>query len=170
MGRDIVKNLKFKKHTGKHFDPELFANLLDESYRNTKRADGEMTKKSFSPSSLGYGHGTCPRYWYMAFSGAMFIDDNDAVAVANMAQGTQAHERLQKLISTMPQFVAEEEEGDEEVNLDEVIRALREMNGDVPAEDEEDTDGMTEEEAEEMKSDLEEAYKVIKSLKQNPDS
>ena len=62
-------------------------------------------------------------------------------------------------------FVAEEEEGDEEVNLDEVIRALREMNGDVPAEDEEDTAGMTEEEAEEMKSDLEEAYKVIKSLK-----
>jgi hypothetical protein len=97
MGRDIVKNLKFKKHTGKHFDPELFAQLLDESYRNTKRADGEMTKKSFSPSSLGYGHGTCPRYWYMAFSGAMFIDDNDAVAVANMAQGTQAHERLLQL-------------------------------------------------------------------------
>ena len=57
-----------------------------------------------------------------------------------------------------------EEEGDEEVNLDEVIRALREMNGDVSAEEEE-TSGMTEEEAEEMKSDLEEAYKVIKSLK-----
>ncbi len=110
MAREIVKNLKFKKHTGKHFDPELFASLLDESYRNTKRADGEMTKKSFSPSSLGYGHGTCPRYWYMAFSGAMFIDDNDAVAVANMAQGTQAHERLQKLISTMPEFRNEEEE------------------------------------------------------------
>ena len=62
-------------------------------------------------------------------------------------------------------FVAEEEEGDEEVNLDEVIRALREMNGDVPAEEEETVAGMTEEEAEEMKSDLEEAYKVIKSLK-----
>ena len=60
-------------------------------------------------------------------------------------------------------FVAEE--GDEEVNLDEVIRALREMNGDVPAEEEETVAGMTEEEAEEMKSDLEEAYKVIKSLK-----
>lgn len=110
MARDIVKNLKFKKHTGKFFDPEKFAQLLDESYRNTKRADGEMTKKSFSPSSLGYGHGNCPRYWYMAFSGAVFIDDNDAVAVANMAQGTQAHERLQKLIATMPEFVREEEE------------------------------------------------------------
>jgi hypothetical protein len=40
----------------------------------------------------------------------MFIDNNDAVAVANMAQGTQAHERLQKLIATMPEFKAEEEE------------------------------------------------------------
>jgi CRISPR/Cas system-associated exonuclease Cas4 (RecB family) len=110
MGRNIVKNLKFKKHMGKFFDPELFASMLDESYKNTKRADGEMTKASFSPSSLGYGHGTCPRYWYMAFSGAVFIDNNDAVAVANMAQGTQAHERLQNLIKTMPQWKAEEEE------------------------------------------------------------
>ena len=59
-------------------------------------------------------------------------------------------------------FVAED---DEEVDLNEVIRALREMNGDVPAEEEEPVAGMTEEEAEEMKSDLEEAYKVIKSLK-----
>jgi len=110
MARDIVKNLKFKKHTGNFFDPEKFAQLLDESYRNTKRPDGDTTKKSFSPSSLGYGHGTCPRYWYMAFTGAVFIDDNDAVAVANMAQGTQAHERLQNLIKTMPEWRAEEEE------------------------------------------------------------
>jgi hypothetical protein len=46
----------------------------------------------------------------MAFSGAVFIDSNDAVAVANMAQGTQAHERLQNLIKTMPEWRAEEEE------------------------------------------------------------
>jgi hypothetical protein len=45
MAREIVKNLKFKKHTGKHFDPELFASLLDESYRNTKRADGERSEE-----------------------------------------------------------------------------------------------------------------------------
>ena len=95
---------------GEIFDPEDFAALLDQSYRDTKRADGEMTKKSFSPSSLGYGHGTCPRYWYMAFSGGVFIYSNDAVAVANMAQGTQAHERLQGLIKTLPQWRAEEEE------------------------------------------------------------
>jgi CRISPR/Cas system-associated exonuclease Cas4 (RecB family) len=109
MGRSIVSNLKFKKATGK-FDAELFAEQLDSAYLALKRPDGEMTKKSFSPSTLGYGHGNCPRYWYMAFSGANFIDDNDSVAVANMQQGTQAHERLQALIRTFPQFVTEEEE------------------------------------------------------------
>ena len=57
----------------------------------------------------------------------------------------------------------EEEGGEEEVDLNEVIRALREMNGDEPAEEEEG--GMTEEEAEEMQGELEEAYRVIKSLK-----
>jgi CRISPR/Cas system-associated exonuclease Cas4 (RecB family) len=98
MAKEIVKNLKFKKYTGK-FDIDEFAKMLDDAYLATKRPDGEMTKKSFSPSSFGYGHGNCPRYWYMAFSGANFIDNNGAQAVANMAYGTQAHDRLQKLIS-----------------------------------------------------------------------
>ena len=109
MGRDIVSNLKFKKHTG-DFQPEEFARMLDDAYLATKRDDAVTTKKSFSPSSLGYGHGNCPRYWYLAFSGVMFINENDSIAIANMAQGTQAHERIQGLIRTMPNFVAEEEE------------------------------------------------------------
>lgn len=109
MGRDIVSNLKFKKVTG-NFNPDSFAKMLDDSYLATKRGDQMTTKTSFSPSTLGYGHGNCPRYWYLAFSGVMFVDENDSVAVANMAQGTQAHERLQNLIKTMPSFVAEEQE------------------------------------------------------------
>ena len=98
MGRSIVNNLKFKKSSGK-FNPQEFAKLLDDAYLSTKRPNQITTKTSFSPSSLGYGHGNCPRYWYLAFSGIMFIDDNDAIAVANMAQGTQAHERIQGLIN-----------------------------------------------------------------------
>lgn len=109
MGREIVNNLKFKKHSGK-FNSVKFSNDLDNAYLATKRVAGMMTKKSFSPSSFGYGNGNCPRYWYMAFSGAEFIDNNDSQAVANMAQGTQAHERLQGLIKTFDEFVAEEQE------------------------------------------------------------
>ena len=100
MAREIVKNLKFKKYEGK-FDPKEFAKMLDDAYLATKRADGDMTKYTFSPSSFGYGHGNCPRYWYMAFSGANFVDNNDAQAVANMANGTLAHERIQNLIHKM---------------------------------------------------------------------
>lgn len=100
MAREIVKNLKFKKHEG-NFDIKEFANMLNDAYLATKRTDGDMQKYSFSPSSFGYGQGNCPRYWYMAFSGAYFIDNNDAQAVANMAHGTQAHERIQGMIEKM---------------------------------------------------------------------
>jgi CRISPR/Cas system-associated exonuclease Cas4 (RecB family) len=101
MARNIVKNLKFKKYDGK-FDVKEFSKMLDDAYLATKRQDGDMQKYSFSPSSFGYGHGTCPRYWYMAFNGSYFIDNNDAQSVANMSQGTQAHERIQDLIKSMP--------------------------------------------------------------------
>lgn len=109
MGKAIISNLKFKKYVGK-FDPAVFGQKLDDAYLATKRPDGEMTKYSFSPSTIGYGHGNCARYWYMAFSGAEFIDNNEAVNIANMAVGTQSHERLQGLIRTFPEFVEEEKE------------------------------------------------------------
>lgn len=53
-------------------------------------------KKSFSPSTLVYGHGECARYWYQAFDGAEFTDDADAYAVANMSNGTLSHGRIEK--------------------------------------------------------------------------
>lgn len=98
MARQIVNNLKFKKSLGS-FDAKIFSSMLDDAYVSGRKQNQKMTKNSFSPSSFGYGHGNCPRYWYMAFSGAMFIDNNDSIAIANMSQGTQAHERLQKIIS-----------------------------------------------------------------------
>ncbi len=100
MAKDIVANLKFKKHSG-NFDPVSFAKMLEDAYQSTKRPDRQDTKTTFSPSSLGYGSGNCPRYWYMAFTGAFFIDNNSSVSVANMAQGTQAHERIQEIIKKM---------------------------------------------------------------------
>lgn len=103
MAREIVKNLKFKKYTGK-FDVEEFSDKLNSAYLATKRPDGFMQKKSFSPSSFGYGQGNCPRYWYLAFSGTNFTDDNDAQAIANMAHGTQAHDRIQGLIKAITNY------------------------------------------------------------------
>lgn len=64
------------------------------------RGPRDQKKKSFSPSSLAYGNGECPRYWYLAFEGGQFEDDADAYAVANMGSGTDAHARIQKAMAS----------------------------------------------------------------------
>jgi CRISPR/Cas system-associated exonuclease Cas4 (RecB family) len=60
----------------------------------------ESKKKSFAPSSLGYA-GSCPRYWWYAFNGATFDSHADALAVANMNNGTLAGERIAKVLEDM---------------------------------------------------------------------
>ncbi len=61
-----------------------------------KRVDKFQTKKTFAPSTIAYSHGECPRYWYLAFEGAMFADNADAYGGANMTAGTKSHERIQQ--------------------------------------------------------------------------
>lgn len=53
-------------------------------------------KKTFAPSTIAYGHGECPRYWYLAFDGGEFEDYSDPFAGANMTNGTKSHERIQQ--------------------------------------------------------------------------
>lgn len=99
MKRDIIRNLQFKKEDPKGFSAEKLAELLEKAYLNQRRPDKDTTKTTFSPSSIGYGHGKCPRYWYLAFDGNMFIETTDAIGVANMSNGTFAHTRWQALFS-----------------------------------------------------------------------
>lgn len=61
-----------------------------------KRGPKFQQKKSFAPSTIAYSHGECPRYWYLAFEGAMFEDNADAYGGANMTSGTKSHERIQQ--------------------------------------------------------------------------
>ena len=61
-----------------------------------KRVDKFTKKSSFAPSTIAYSHGECPRYWYLAFEGAMFEDNADAYGGANMTAGTKSHERIQQ--------------------------------------------------------------------------
>jgi len=59
----------------------------------------KFTKKSnFSASALTYGAGECPRYWYLAFDGAVHYDNSDAYGVANRTNGSLGHERIQEAI------------------------------------------------------------------------
>lgn len=61
--------------------------------------NGFKQKKTFSPSSLVYGSGRCPRYWVLAFRGGDFHEDITPAQMANMRNGSLAHERIQKAIT-----------------------------------------------------------------------
>ena len=62
------------------------------------RGPRHQQKKSFAPSTIAYGHGECPRYWYLAFEGGTFEDYADPFAGANMTNGIKGHERIQQAI------------------------------------------------------------------------
>ena len=59
------------------------------------RVDKHTQKKTFAPSTIAYGHGECPRYWYMAFDGQTFEDNADPYGAANMTAGSLSHGRIQ---------------------------------------------------------------------------
>ncbi len=99
MARKIIGNLKFKKPLEDGFDPNKFAEMMEEAYTNVEKRDSFTQKKTFSPSTIGYGHGNCPRYWFIAFTGAEFEDQFDAMARANMDNGTAAHDRIQAVMA-----------------------------------------------------------------------
>jgi len=73
------------------------------------RIDKHTQKKTFAPSTIAYGHGECPRYWYLAFDGQTFEDNADAYGAANMTAGTKSHERIQEAMGNVPDFLIDSE-------------------------------------------------------------
>lgn len=99
MDRKLVVNNNF---TGisKAFETEKFGALLEQAYLDAGRESKDIKKKSFAPSSVGYGKGACPRFWYYAFNGAFFEEDSDALSIANMTYGTEAGKRIAGLLES----------------------------------------------------------------------
>jgi len=95
------------------FDAGEFGKMLEQAYVDGGRESKHTTKKSFSPSGF-YGSGQCPRYWYMAFEGANFDNSNDAISIANMDNGSDAHSRIQAAMERTGKLV----ETEREINLD----------------------------------------------------
>lgn len=93
---DLIKNNNFHG-ISKAFETESMEQALEEASNRLGRQSGFTKKKSFAPSGVGYGSGTCPRYWYLAFHGANFKYDNTARQRANMDSGTAAGERIANL-------------------------------------------------------------------------
>lgn len=110
MARDIVQGLKFRKVKDTQVDGDKLSRALEEAYLLGRRPSRFTKKKTFSPSSIGYGNATCARYWYIAFSGAHFEENTDALGIANMAYGTEAHARIERLFEDAGLLVEKEVE------------------------------------------------------------
>lgn len=78
------------------YDLKNLAEIIDATYTNSSPRTKYMQKTGFSASTLGYSSGTCPRRWVMAFEGAEFNQEQDAIAIDRMSTGTDAHERIQR--------------------------------------------------------------------------
>ena len=96
MAKNFLKQVMNKQPEGP-IDTKSLIEKIESGYL-VGRDPKFVQKKSFSPSTIVYGNGACPRYWFLAFSGAEFEDNANAYAVANMSSGTMGHERIQKAI------------------------------------------------------------------------
>jgi len=97
MAKNLISSLRDKPKTTL-LDPNKFVKMLYDAYEDERSGTDFKRKMTFSPSTIGYGHGTCARYWTIAFSGADFSESIPAQNVASMKSGTDAHERVQSLI------------------------------------------------------------------------
>jgi CRISPR/Cas system-associated exonuclease Cas4 (RecB family) len=101
MAKNFLQQVMLKKAEE---SPKSFLNtqeLIDKiNYGYIAKRETKFAKKnSFAPSTIAYSHGECPRYWYLAFEGAMFEDNADAYGGANMTSGTKSHERIQQAMA-----------------------------------------------------------------------
>lgn len=100
MAKNLLNEVMLKKAESaiqkKSFlNPQELIEKINSGY-TIKRVPKHTQKKTFAPSTIAFSHGECPRYWYIAFDGAMFEDNADAYGGANMTSGTKSHERIQQ--------------------------------------------------------------------------
>jgi CRISPR/Cas system-associated exonuclease Cas4 (RecB family) len=97
MTKNLIKNLTSKPKNTK-IDPKKLVRQISKAYVYDKNKVEKRQKFTFSPSTVGYSHGTCARYWNLVFSGAEFEETFTAQGIAAMQNGTDSHNRLQKLM------------------------------------------------------------------------
>lgn len=89
----MIENIYFKKTP---YNLKHLAEIMESSYGRQEQEPVHIQKKTFSPSTIGYGHGQCPRYWPLAFIGGHFVSKVDPQSADSMQVGTDAHTRIQK--------------------------------------------------------------------------
>ena len=114
MAKNLLSQVMLKKVENNpvskpsFIDKEALIEKIKSGY-TINRVDKFQTKKTFAPSTIAYSHGECPRYWYIAFEGAVFTDNADAYGGANMTAGTKSHERIQEAMGNVPGFLVDNE-------------------------------------------------------------
>lgn len=111
MSRNVIRGLKLKSKSGE-LNPTEIAGIIEQGLLAQRRPAKDFTqKKTFSPSTIGYGHGTCPRFWFIAFTGTdSWQDDVDPMGVANMGVGSMVHNYIQTALKSSGFLVEEEVE------------------------------------------------------------
>lgn len=96
MAKNLISQIR-NRPRDTALDPKKLVKMLYSAYEGERSETDFKRKMSFAPSTLGYGHGTCARYWTIAFSGADFSQSTSAQNIASMDSGTDAHSRIQKI-------------------------------------------------------------------------
>jgi len=96
MSKNLLKQIMLKPNgPSPILDTEALIAKINHGYI-AKRGPKHQVKKTFAPSTLTWGYGECPRYWYLAFEGNTFETNDTPYGVANMTSGTKSHERIQQ--------------------------------------------------------------------------
>ena len=100
MTKNLLKQVMIKSETKPQqatFDSFSVDGMVEkiQSGYLVGRGAKQDKKKTFAPSTLVYGFGECPRYWYLAFEGGLFEREDTPYGVANMTSGTLSHGRIQ---------------------------------------------------------------------------
>jgi CRISPR/Cas system-associated exonuclease Cas4 (RecB family) len=109
MAKNLLNQVMLKAAQQKSFlNTKDLVDRINSGY-TVKRVSKHTQKKTFAPSTIAYGHGECPRYWYIAFDGTEFHDSADAYGAANMTAGTKSHERIQEAMGNVDDFLIDSE-------------------------------------------------------------
>ena len=108
--KEAVEDIEWQTTMPANVDNE-FADLVDAIHKGyVANNEPKFTKKkTFSPSTIVFGHGKCPRYWYLAFEGNTFYEEREGKSQANMESGTDKHARIQAAMEGAGIMVANEE-------------------------------------------------------------
>lgn len=73
--------------------------IFQDGFDAARRPDGFVQKTSFAPSSIGPKYnGSCSRRWVLAFQGHEWEETSQAINLAIMGAGSDAHTQLQKIL------------------------------------------------------------------------